>query len=375
MTSTQTRTQTQTQTALACTLMRGGTSKGLYLLASDLPTDPHTRDAVLLAAMGSPDPRQIDGVGGAHPLTSKVAVVSRSSRADADVDYLFLQVSPDRAEVSDSQNCGNLLAGVGPFAIEQGLVAPTGDLTAVRIHMLNTASLAVSSVCTPGGLVSYDGDARIDGVPGTAAPIPIAFLDVAGSSCGALLPTGVALNKVQGVDVTCIDNGMPVVVVRASDFGKTGYESPDELEADLDLKARVEAIRLEAGRMMNLGDVMRKTTPKMCLVAPPQQGGAISTRSFIPHRVHEAIGVFGALSVATACVIQGSVAAEVSGLGDARTPMRLEVEHPTGFFSVDMEVTRQDGVATVGRSALLRTARKLMAGQVYVPAAVWDGRR
>jgi 4-oxalomesaconate tautomerase len=362
------------QTGIACTVIRGGTSKGLYFLKDDLPADVETRDKVLLAAMGSPDERQIDGMGGAHPLTSKVAVVSPSSRQDADIDYLFLQVSVDKAEVSDSQNCGNLLAGIGPFAIEKGLFKATGDITEVRIHMINTASIAVAAVQTPGGQVRYDGDARIDGVPGTAAPIPIDFLDVAGSSCGALLPTGKARDVIDGIEATLIDNGMPVVVMRASDFGKTGYESPEALESDTELKARVEAIRLQVGPMMNLGDVTKKTVPKMCLVAPAQHGGAICTRNFIPHRVHEAIGVFGAVSVATACVTPGSIAAEVAGIADVTAVKSLEVEHPTGFFTVAMDVSlTADSQIQVKRSALLRTARLLMDGVVYVPNAVWDG--
>jgi 4-oxalomesaconate tautomerase len=360
------------QTAIPCTIMRGGTSKGLYFLASDLPADITSRDRVLLAAMGSPDARQIDGLGGAHPLTSKVAIVSPSSRVGADVDYLFLQVVVEAAEVSDSQNCGNLLAGVGPFAIEQGLVSANDGVTDVRIHMLNTSSIAVARIRTPGGEPEYDGVARIDGVPGTAAAIPIEFLDVAGSSCGALLPTGRAKDVVNGVAVTCIDNGMPLVLMRASDFGKTGYESPDALEADASLKAEVEAIRLHVGPMMNLGDVAKKPVPKMCLVAPAQHGGAIATRTFIPHRVHEAIGVFGAVSVATACVTPGSIAAEVAAIADPQAATILEIEHPTGSFTVDMDVTVADGAVSVKRSALLRTARRLMTGQVYVPTAAWS---
>jgi 4-oxalomesaconate tautomerase len=362
------------QTAIPCMAMRGGTSKGLYFLASDLPEDKETRDAVLLAAMGSPDIRQIDGMGGAHPLTSKVGIVSPASRPDADVDYLFQQVVVDEARVDGSQNCGNILAGIGPFAIERGLVAAKDGVTDVRIHMVNTGAIAVASVETPGGKVAYHGAARIDGVPGTAAPIPLDFLDVAGSSCGALLPTGHARDVIEGVAVTAIDNGMPVVVMRAKDFGKTGYETPEELEADAALKAKVEAIRLKIGPLMNLGDVAKKTVPKMCLVAPAQHGGAICTRNFIPHRVHEAIGVFGAVSVATACVTPGSVAAEVAGIADVMAVKSLEVEHPTGFFTVSMDVTLENGAVKVQRSALLRTARKLMAGEVYIPASVWGGK-
>jgi 4-oxalomesaconate tautomerase len=364
------------QTAIRCSVFRGGTSKGLYFHAADLPADRATRDAVLLAAMGSPDPREIDGMGGSHPLTSKVAVVSASSRADADVDYLFLQVWPDRAEVSDNQNCGNLLAGVGPFAIEETLVAATGDLTSVRIWMENTQTLAVAHVQTPSGQVRYDGDARIDGVPGTHAPVPIDFLDVAGSTCGALLPTGHAVDEVNGVRVTCIDNGMPIVCIKAADLGLTGHETPAELEADAAVRERIEAIRLAVGPLMNLGDVTTKTVPKMSLLAPPVHGGVVDTRTLIPHRVHDSIGVFGAVSVATACLVPGSVAAEVAVVGaiDPDATTELVVEHPTGFFTVSMKVRLVDGAVVVDQAALLRTARLLMRGAVFVPASVWEGK-
>ena len=361
------------QTAIPCTVMRGGTSKGLYFLAGDLPSDTGARDAVLLAAMGSPDARQIDGMGGADSLTSKVAIVSPPSRPDADVDYLFLQVVVNEPRVDTSQNCGNILAGVGQFAIEQGMVKADAELTRVRIHMVNTQSIAVAAIQTPGGQPRYDGDARIDGVPGTHAPVPIDFLDVAGSSCGALLPTGNARDLIEGAEVTMVDNGMPVVVLRAADFGITGYEDIKALEANADLVARKEAIRLACGQLMNLGDVTKKTVPKMTFVAPPRHGGVISTRSFIPHKVHDAIGVFGAVSVATACVIPGSVAAEVAGIADVMAVKSLEVEHPTGFFTVFMEVELDGNQVQVRRAALLRTARKLMSGQVFVPRAVWRG--
>jgi 4-oxalomesaconate tautomerase len=361
-------------TAIPATLMRGGTSKGLYFAAGDLPQDIATRDAVLLAAMGSPDARQIDGLGGANPLTSKIAVISRSAREEADVDYLFLQVFVDKPLVSDGQPCGNILAGVGPWAIENGLVQVQDGVTPVRIWMVNTGGVAVAHVPTPGKKVEYEGDARIDGVPGTAAAIPIEFVDVAGSSCGALFPTGRIRDVVDGVEVTCIDNGMPVVILRASDFGKTGDESPAQLQADDTLKARIEAIRLAVGPMMNLGDVTRKTVPKMTLVSAPRHGGAISTRTFIPHVVHDAIGVLGAVSVATACVAPGSVAAEVAEIPEGDGMTRLDVEHPTGFFTLEMEVAPDGGGIKVNRSALLRTARKLMRGEIYVPAKAWTGR-
>lgn len=364
------------QTAIPCTLMRGGTSKGLYFHGRDLPAERSLRDRVLLAAMGSPDPRQIDGLGGAHPLTSKVAIVAPSDDPRADVDYLFLQVAVDKAEVSDMQNCGNILAGIGPFVIEEGLVAAGSPETAVRIHMVNTGGLALAHIATPRGIVRYDGDARIDGVPGTAAAIVLDFLDVAGSSCGALLPTGEARTRVEGVEVTCIDNGMPVVILRAADFGKTGYEAPRELEQDGELRARVETIRLAVGELMNLGDVAKKTVPKMSLVAPPRSGGAISTRTFIPHRVHEAIGVLGAASVATACLIEGSVAHEIAPCEPRSGGQRIDVEHPTGFFTVELEVEkRTNGGLEIRRTALVRTARKLMQGSAFIPGQIWQGHR
>ncbi len=359
------------QRGIPCVVVRGGTSKGLYFHARDLPEDVATRDAVLLAAMGSPDVREIDGMGGGHPLTSKVAVITPSTRCDSDVDYLFLQVWPDRAEVSDNQNCGNLLAGVGPFAIEEGLVDAHGEVTSVRIWMENTQSAAIARVETPSGLVNYVGAAHIDGVPGSSAPIPIEFLDVAGSTCGALLPTGHPMDVVEGVQVTCIDNGMPVVCLRAEDVGLSGYEEPSEIEANAAVCEKVERIRLAAGLKMNLGDVTNKTVPKVSLLAPAKDGGAVTTRTFIPKRVHEAIGVFGAVSVATACLIPGSVAFELAGVGVSTGTVTLDVEHPTGYFSVTLDVAARNGQVEVLSAALLRTARVLMRGDVFVPQATW----
>lgn len=359
------------QRAIPCSVYRGGTSKGLYFHAADLPTDAALRDSVLLAAMGAPDPREIDGMGGGHPLTSKVAVISPSTRADADVEYLFLQVWPDRPEVSDSQNCGNILAGVGPFAIETGLVPVAGAVTPVRIWMQNTNTLAVAHVQTPGGVVEVEGDARIDGVPGTAAPMPTEFVDIAGSSCGALLPTGNVIDVIDDVRVTCIDNGMPVVCLNAADFGLTGRETPAEIEAMAEVKAKIEAIRLQAGKLMHLGDVASKTVPKMSLLSPPHAGGVVSTRTLIPVRVHDAIGVFGAVSVATACLVPGSVAAEIAEVPSSQGVLDLDVEHPTGFFTVTMDVSFDDGQVYVRQAALMRTARLLMRGEVFVPGSVW----
>ena len=345
---------------IRCMWMRGGTSKGGYFLADDLPADAAERDAFLLRAMGSPDPRQIDGMGGANPLTSKVAVVRRSERAGIDVDYLFLQVFVDQPTVTDQQNCGNILAGVGPFAIERGLVAAADGQTTVRIFMENTAQVAEARIETPAGQVTYRGEARIDGVPGTAAPVPITFTDTAGSSCGALLPTGNAVDLIEGVACTLIDNGMPCVILRAADLGITGTETPAALEANVALRQKLEAIRLKAGPLMSLGDVAKASVPKMTMVSAPLAGGAIATRTFIPHCCHDAIGVLGAVSVATACLLGQGPAAELANLPQGEEKL-ISVEHPTGEMSVIATV--RDG--QVSHAAVLRTARKLMDGVVF----------
>jgi 4-oxalomesaconate tautomerase len=340
--------------------MRGGTSKGLYFLADDLPADVAARDDLLLRVMGSPDPRQIDGVGGAHPLTSKVAVVSPSTQPGIAVDYLFLQVMVDQPIVTDRQNCGNIRAGIGPFAIERGLVAATGDETKVRIRMVNTDGIVTATIQTPGGRPRYDGGTAIDGVPGTAAPVVLDFED---SGTGAsVFPTGNVTDVFGGIPVTCVDNGMPVVVVAASSFGKTGYESIADLEADTELNKRVQELRLEAGKAMGLGDVSATTVPKISLVAPPAHGGTISTRTFIPVRVHESIGVLGAVSVGTAIVIPGAVGHDLAVLDGGA---RLSVEHPSGALQVEVELDTTDMPPKVIRSGVVRTARKLFDGTVF----------
>lgn len=350
-------------------IMRGGTSKGLYFLAGDLPPEETARAELLLRLMGSPDARQIDGMGGAHPLTSKVAIVGSSPVPGVDVDYLFLQVAVDEAIVTDRQNCGNLLAGVGPFALERGLVEPraVGPQAEVRIRMLNTGGIAVASVPRDGGRPRYDGSTAISGVPGTAAPIRLDFENVAGSSCGALLPTGNPVDEVDGLDVTLVDNGMPVVVMRAGDLDVTGHEPCEELEANTALRETLERVRLSAGPLMKLGDVTEATVPKLTLVARPRDGGSLVSRTFIPHRCHDAIGVLGAVSVATAALLPEGPAAEVAEL-DRRSDGEngvVVIEHPTGHFEAAVSMKVADGLPVVERAGIIRTARKLMDGYVF----------
>lgn len=368
------------QTAIPCYFMRGGTSKGPFFLASDLPQDIATRDKVLLAVMGSPDKRQIDGLGGAHPLTSKVGIVSQSTTPGADIDFLFAQLQPDKDTVDTTPNCGNMLAAVVPFAIECGLIAAQGATTTARVLTLNTDMQCDVTVLTPGGKVQYAGDTRIDGTPGTSAPITINFLDTAGSVCSGLLPTGKVKDtiSVQGegfaqfeIDVTCIDNGMPLVMMRASDMGRTGYESVADLNADTELKTKLEALRLQVSVLMGLGDVSKKNYPKMTLIAAPQDGGHIATRSFIPHVCHDAIGVLAAVTVGTACVLHGSVCDGVAVVPTGAAK-KISVEHPTGEFSVELE-TDPANPQNVTKAALLRTARLIMRGEVMVPTSVWAG--
>ena len=370
------------QTAIPCLFMRGGTSRGPFFLESDLPADTVTRDRVLLAIMGSPDKRQIDGLGGAHPLTSKVGIVRRSQQPGVDLDFLFAQLQPDNDTVDTTPNCGNMLAAVVPFALERGIARPRGESTTLRVLTLNTDMQCDITVQTPGGAVRYDGEARIDGVPGTSAPITIDFLDTAGSIAASLLPTGRVLDPVRvepndklgafepfEIEVTCIDNGMPLVIMRACDMGRTGYESVAQLNADTELKIRLEALRIRSGHLMGLGDVSAKNYPKMTLIAAPQHGGALATRSFIPHVCHDAIGVLAAVTVGTACVLEGSVCQGIAVMpaGDTKT---VSVEHPTGEFSVELGLHPSDA-QKVTRAALLRTARLIMRGEVMIPSSIW----
>ena len=346
-----------------CMLMRGGTSKGLYFLASDLPADRSERDAMLLAIMGSGHPMQVDGAGGAHPLASKVALVSPSSRADADIDYLFLQLGVEEATVTALQNCGNILAGVGQFAAERGLIITGNPSTTVRIHMVNSGSVVTATFATPGGLPEYVGGTTIAGVPGSAAPVLLRFADTAGSATGSLLPTGQVSDVIDGVEITCVDNGMPVVVARAADLGITGYEPYQDLAQNEELRGRIQALRLAAGKLMGIGDVGVLSVPKTTLVSPPRDGGTICTRTFIPVRPHQAIGVLGAVSVATALLLPGGVGAELAAMPAAGH--RFDIEHPTGHLEVDVNVNLGQDPPQVLSAGVVRTARKLFDGTVY----------
>lgn len=342
--------------------IRGGSSKGLYFNALDLPDDDLERDQILLDAVGR-DERQIDGLGGANPLTSKVAIVSQSDHKQADIDYLFVQVVVGENRVDSSPNCGNILSGIGAFAVESGLFEATDETTVIRIHMVNSGSICEQIIQTPNKQVQYAGHVRIDGVPGTAAPIICNYLDIAGSACGSLLPSNNLQDEIDGVPVTCIDNGMPVVVIRAESLAKTGYESCEELANDQAFRQRLESIRLKAGEMMNLGDVSNKVVPKMSLISAPLSGGHISTRTFIPHTCHAAIGVLGAVSVATACILEGSVASELVKIPEGLSN-KLSVEHPSGEFSVELTLNDEGDVIKAG---LLRTARLLSKGELFIP--------
>lgn len=366
------------QTALPCLFMRGGTSRGPFFAMDDLPSDLATRDAVLLAAMGSPDKRQIDGLGGATSLTSKVGMVGRSTQDGVDLEFLFAQLQPEKNTVDTNPNCGNMLAAVVPFALERGLAQVQGETTTLRVLTLNTGMLADITVQTPNGEVAYDGEARIDGVPNTSAPIEINFLDTAGSVAGSLLPTGNVLDTFEldgfgSLQATCIDNGMPMVLVRAADVQRTAYESVADLNADTELKNVLEKLRLVAAEKMGLGDVREKNYPKMCLLNAPINGGAIHTRCFIPHVCHDAVGVLAAVTVATACVMRGTVADGLTPVQAAyNTKSTFSVEHPSGEFSVALTLDENGSVTS---SALLRTARLIMRGEVMIPTHVWNGQK
>jgi len=361
-----------TQTAIPYMQLRGGSSKGLYFRSCDVPRNAKTREAVLLAAMGGAGRRQIDGLGGADSLTSKVAIVGPSTRKDADLDYLFVQVVVGAGRTDTTPNCGNILAGVGAFAIESGLVSAGVTETRLTVHMVNSGKLCELVFNTPGGKVVYEGDTRIDGVPGTAAPIVCNYLDVAGSACGSLLPTGNRIDTVDGIELTCIDNGMPVVVMRASDLGIGGYESPDELNDNKALQQQLQSIRLQLGPQMGLGNVDGAAVPKMCMIAPAREGGLIATRTFIPYKCHSAIGVLGAVSVATACILPGSVARDLVSIPPG-TVKQLCVEHPSGSFDLSLAIDETTQPLVVRKAGVIRTARLLSRGEVFIPSTVWNG--
>ncbi len=357
------------QTKIPCVLMRGGTSKGPFFLASDLPADPTLRDEVLIAALGSPHEYQVDGVGGGNPLSSKVAIISKSQHPEADVDYLFAQVIVNERRVDTKPNCGNMLVAVGPFAIEAGLVRAAASETVVRIHNVNTQSIVESIVQTPGGIVNYAGTAAIDGVPGTAAPVKLNFKSAIGAVTGKLLPTGKPLDVIDGIEVSCVDMAMPIALMRAEQFGKTGYETPTELDADKAMLARMEAVRIKAGLLMGMGDVSKSVVPKAALLAPARHGGTITSRYFMPHLCHKAHPVTGTVCVASACAIEGTLAARIAPLGKAPQGV-VRIEHPSGMIEVDLDV-ELDGVrAVIRRAALIRTARRLFQGEVLIPASV-----
>lgn len=348
--------------------IRGGSSKGLYFNAKDLPTDESLRNEMILLAMEGTlqgDNRQIDGLGGANSLTSKVAIISHSNNPDADLDYLFLQVVVGKGKVSTTQTCGNILAGVLPFAIEAGMFEANNPTTSAKINIVNTGGICEVVVQTPNGKVEYAGTTKIDGVIGNSAPIICNYLDTIGSTCGALLPTGNSKDMIDNIEVTCTDNGMPLVVMLASDFGISGYESKEELEGNFDLKKRVENIRLQAGIKMNLGDVSDMTIPKMCLISPAQNGGLVNTRMFIPHVVHEAIGVLAAVSVATCCLLPDSIANKIIQFSE--NLQNFSIEHPAGEMLVSIDYEFKTNQLIIKKSGLIRTARLLSKGEVFIP--------
>ncbi len=340
--------------------IRGGSSKGIYFNKNDLPSDETYRDEIILSIVGR-DERQIDGLGGANPLTSKVAIISLSEDKDVDIDFLFMQVVVGENRVDTSPNCGNILAGVGVFAIESGLVQAKNEQTSIKVKMLNSGNICELIMKTPDKKLSFEGSAKIDGVSGTSAPIICNYMDVAGSICGSLFPTGNKKDIVNGIEVTCIDNGMPVVLIPAKQLGISGYETCEELSKNDDLKNKIEDIRLELGKKMNLGDVSKKVVPKMSIISSPKNGGAINTRTFIPHNCHSAIGVLGAVSVASACLYDECVTNGICQLNCSK----ISVEHPSGEFSVELTTKEKNGQVSIIKAGLLRTARLISKGFAY----------
>lgn len=348
--------------------MRGGTSRGPYFNSGDLPDDRDALARVLITAMGAGSPLQVDGIGGGQPTTSKVAMLSASDHEWADVNYFFGQVNAERAEVDFAPSCGNMLAGVGPAALEMGLVAPAGPETRVRIHAVNTGALVEAVVQTPGGNVEYEGEAKVDGVPGTAAPVILNFMDVVGSKTGGLFPTGSTTDIIDDLEVTCIDAAMPMVIARAGDLGLTGYESPAEMDANRAFYERMEPLRIKAGELMGLGDVSQSVIPKIGILSAPREGGTINGRYFMPWKCHPSYPVTGSICTSACVLASGTVA---SGLAqrDGQVPTPVKIEHPLGAIDVLVDWEESDGAFQLKSAGLLRTARKLFTGTVSIPAS------
>lgn len=361
------------QISIPCTVMRGGTSKGPYFKLSDVPEDRAQLERLLLAVMGSPDPREIDGLGGADWLTSKTAMVGPSTRPGADVDYLFGQVIIDKPIVDFRPNCGNLTSAVGPFAIETGMVKATDPETTVRIFNINTGALIEAVIQTPGGTIQYEGDTAIDGVPGTAAPILLFFYDLVGTRTGKLLPTGNPIDVIEGVEVSCVDAAIPMIIARAEDMGKTAYESPAEINADSAFFERLERIRVAASHRMGLGDPTGSVIPKFCIVSKARNGGSVNARYMVPHECHQTFPLVGGQCLAAASIQKGTIAAEFTRVTDANT-QTIDIEHPVGTLGTAIDYTGTRDAPEITRIGFVRTARKLMVGEVFVPESVWPER-
>ncbi|MGV6838733.1 MAG: 4-oxalomesaconate tautomerase [Planktomarina sp.] len=360
-----------TQTAIPYIFMRGGTSRGPYFHRDNLPKDEATLAKVLIAAIGAGHSNNIDGIGGGIAVTTKTAMLSASDDSWADVDYFFAQVAVDKESVDFKPTCGNILSGVGPAAIELGLIEPRNDVTEVKIRAVNTGARVIAKVQTPGGVLTYDGDTSIAGVPGTAAPIDLTFMGVVGSATGKFLPTGNLTDHIGGIDVTCMDVAMPIVIAKASDFGLSGYETADELDANRAFFERMEAIRIKAGAMMGMGDVSASVTPKFGLLAPAKQGGTITARYFMPWETHPSMAVTGAQCLASCALTPGTVA---DGLLTRPTqgPANVIIEHASGTIEVVVDFDC-DPDFKLNAAGLVRTARKLADGNIYVPAHIWAG--
>lgn len=359
------------QTPIPFLFLRGGTSRGPYFRRSDLPDDPDRLTQVLIAILGAGHPLNIDGIGGGASVTTKVAMLSSTKEAGHDIDYLFAQVAVDERSVDYRPTCGNILSGVGPAAIEMGLVEVRGETTSVRIRSVNTGARIESLVRTPKGRVAYEGETRIDGVPGSASPVRLSFMDTVGSLTGALLPTGKTCETIQGIEVTCMDVAMPVVMARAQDFDLSGYESGDDLNCRPELHAKMESLRIEAGKRMGLGDTSRSVVPKFALLAKARSGGTIAARYFTPWKCHPSMAVTGGQCIASCALTPGTVADDLVA-SVQENPASIRIEHPMGFFDLQMDYERKGGDIRIRSASLLRTARLLARGEIFVSRSIWD---
>ncbi|MDH2880281.1 2-methylaconitate cis-trans isomerase PrpF family protein [Bacillus cytotoxicus] len=354
---------------IPCFVMRGGTSKGLFFLDKHLPSNKRLRNEVILKVLGAGNARGVDGMGSLDPLSNKIAIIRKSTDPGIDIDYLFLQADLKKMVLDDSVNCGNIISAVAPYAIESGVIkAESGEMT-VTIRNVNTNAIVESKILTENGNVLYSGDVKIDGVPGTGAPIRLNFMNSVGSVTGKLFPTGSKMDVIEGINVSCIDVSVPLIIIQATELGIEGDESPELLNSNTMFLNKIDMIRKKVAALANLGNVSNKVIPKIAIVSRPRKSGTITSRYFIPHQCHSTHAVTGSLALSAAIKINGTTANHIvkkSGSYKVEESNPIIIEHPAGQIQTESIVVESNGKYSIKQSSITRTARLILKGELVL---------